>query len=319
MNKFFILIILVISSIASEDMKNFTTNRVYKNISKNAIFDSAKTLFNISNENNGNKDFILDSYIDKLEITKINFKYNVINTDIILDTWILELNQFENETRAILTFIRKDALNGENIKELNNNVHNLFWDRVDYILGLNKDWKSCSSYFSFNFFNSFCNNYFVNSKPEDSYILNNISISKENIKLNTVDNIKTNIFDKADLSSKYNNGIFNQSENIEEANFTIPILTENILEIKEQKKVKTIKLEEEPNQDYFNDENINNRVSNSLSNDKDITKFKEGLENIINKNSEINYTNSIKTLFENTDYKENSEVDLKLKENNNEN
>ena len=62
MNKFFILIILVISSIASEDMKNFTTNRVYKNISKNAIFDSAKTLFNISNENNGNKDFILDSY-----------------------------------------------------------------------------------------------------------------------------------------------------------------------------------------------------------------------------------------------------------------
>ena len=181
MNKFFILIILVISSIASEDMKNFTTNRVYKNISKNAIFDSAKTLFNISNENNGNKDFILDSYIDKLEITKINFKYNVINTDIILDTWILELNQFENETRAILTFIRKDALNGENIKELNNNVHNLFWDRVDYILGLNKDWKSCNSYFSFNFFNSFCNNYFVNSKPEDSYILNNISISKENI------------------------------------------------------------------------------------------------------------------------------------------
>ncbi len=56
-----------------------------------------------------------------------------------------------------------------------------------------------------------------------------------------------------------------------------------------------------------------------MSNDKDITKFKEGLENIINKNSEINYTNSIKTLFENTDYKENSEVDLKLKENNNEN
>ena len=137
--------------------------------------------------------------------------------------------------------------------------------------------------------------------------------------LNTGDIIKTNIFDKTDLSSKYNNGIFNQSENIEETNFTIPILTENILEIKEQKKVKTIKLEEEPNQDYFNDENINNRVSNSLSNDKDITKFKEGLENIINKNSEINYTNSIKTLFENTDYKENSEVDLKLKENNNEN
>ena len=144
-------------------------------------------------------------------------------------------------------------------------------------------------------------------------------ISKENIKLNTVDNIKTNIFDKTDLSSKYNNGIFNQSENIEETNFKIPILAEDILQIKEQKKVKTIKLEEEPNQDYFNDENINNRVSNSLSNDKDITKFKEGLENIINKNSEINYTNSIKTLFENTDYKENSEVDLKLKENNNEN
>ena len=33
----------------------------------------------------------------------------------------------------------------------------------------------------------------------------------------------------------------------------------------------------------------------------------------------VNYNNSIKTLFENTDYKENSEVDLKLKENNNEN
>lgn len=317
MNKIFILIILVIFSNASEDIKIFTTNRVYKDVSKNAIFDSVKTLFSLSNEDNGNKDFILDSYIDRLEITKINFKYNVINVDIILDTWVVELNQFENETRAILTFTRKDGLNEKNIKEVNDNVHNLFWDRVDYILGLNKDWKSCSSYFSFNFFNSFCNNYFVNSKPENSYVLKNISISKENINLNTMDNIKTNIFDNIDLSLKYNNDIFNQSENIEETNFAIPILTDNILQIKEQKEVKVRELEEEISEDYLNGKNIDNTDDNLLN--KDITKFKEGLENIINKKSETKYTDTIKTLFENTNYKENSEINSKSKENNNEN
>ena len=317
MNKIFILIILVIFSNASEDIKIFTTNRVYKDVSKNAIFDSVKTLFSLSNEDNGNKDFILDSYIDRLEITKINFKYNVINVDIILDTWVVELNQFENETRAILTFTRKDGLNEKNIKEVNDNVHNLFWDRVDYILGLNKDWKSCSSYFSFNFFNSFCNNYFVNSKPENSYVLKNISISKENINLNTMDNIKTNIFDNIDLSLKYNNGIFSQRENIEETNFAIPILTDNILQIKEQKEVKVRELEEEISEDYLNGKNIENTDDNLLN--KDITKFKEGLENIINKKSETKYTDTIKTLFENTNYKENSEINSKSKENNNEN
>lgn len=70
---------------------------------------SRKNSFNISNESNKDKAFIINSYRDKLEVNKIIFEENIIKIDIVEDKWLLELYQMENETRANLILIRRDG------------------------------------------------------------------------------------------------------------------------------------------------------------------------------------------------------------------
>ena len=114
---------LVVFVNASEVKDVVITKRVYTDVSKNAIFDAAKTLFYLSNEDNGNKSFIIDAYRDKLVVNKIIFKDNIIKIDIILDKWSLELYQTDTETRANLTLIKSDGINQEDTEKINKNVH----------------------------------------------------------------------------------------------------------------------------------------------------------------------------------------------------
>ena len=144
MGKLLIIFILIVFANCSEELNVLVTKKVYVDVSKNAIFDAAKTLFNISNESNKDKAFIINSYRDKLEVNKIIFEENIIKIDIVEDKWLLELYQMENETRANLILIRRDGLDKEDIEDIDVSVHELFWDRLDYLLGLKKDWKECS-------------------------------------------------------------------------------------------------------------------------------------------------------------------------------
>lgn len=316
MNKFILLLMLVVFVSASENEEVFVTKKVYTDISKNAVFDAAKTLFTLSNEDNGNKDFIIDAYRDKLEVNRVMFKNNIIKIYIVLDKWSLELYQIDSETRAILTLIRSDGINQEDTEEINENVHELFWDRLDYLLGLKKDWKICSSYFNFIPFNKFCNNYFINSVPENKYIQKDILIAKENIKINTIDTVKADIFEKTDLTlAKSNNDIFNQSENIEDTNMLNPITTDDIFQTEAQKKERVKKAQEESSEG----ENIgieDLKEEELLDIDKQMNKFKEDLENIINMKPQIDDTDSAKIILDSETLKENSEFDLKSKEKN---
>ena len=193
------------------------------------------------------------------------FEDNIIKVNIVLDKWILELYQVEKETRANLIVIRRDGLNKDDIEYIDENVHKLFWDRLDYLLGLNKEWKMCNKYFSFNVLSDFCDNYFITFSPDDSYIEKNILISQENINKNTIDTIKADIYEKTDLSLGLSNSdIFNQSENIEDTNILSPVVVDDIFKTEAQKKEK-VKKAQEPD---LKDDKL-------LKEDKDIDKFKE--------------------------------------------
>ncbi len=316
MNKLIFLLMLVVFVNASDNNKVFVTKKVYKDISKNAVFDAAKALFTLSNEDNGNKDFIVDAYRDKLEVNRVMFKNNIIKIDIILDKWSLELYQTDNETRAILTLISSDGMDPKYTEEINENVHKLFWDRLDYFLGLKKDWEVCSSYFNFIPFTKFCDNYFINSAPENQYIVNNILISKENAKINTIDTVKADIFEKTDLSLlKSKNDIFNQSENIEDTNILNPITLDDIFQTEAQKKERVKKVKDES----VEDENIKAsdvKKDELFDINKQVNKFKEDLENIINMKPQIDVTDPTKIILDSETLKENSEFDLKSKEKN---
>ncbi len=304
MNKIIVILVMIIFTGCSQKQDILVTKKVYPDISKNAVFDAAKTLFTLSNKENANKSFIVDAYRDKLEVNKIMFEDNIIKVNIVLDKWILELYQVEKETRANLIVIRRDGLNKDDIEYIDENVHKLFWDRLDYLLGLNKEWKMCNRYFSFNVLSDFCDNYFITFSPDDSYIEKNILISQENINKNTIDTIKADIYEKTDLSLGLSNSdIFNQSENIEDTNILSPVVVDDIFKTEAQKKEK-VKKAQEPD---LKDDKL-------LKEDKDIDKFKENLENIINMRPKIENTDSNKIIFDSNNLKENSEFDLKSKE-----
>ena len=304
MNKIIVILVMIIFTGCSQKQDILVTKKVYPDISKNAVFDAAKTLFTLSNKENANKSFIVDAYRDKLEVNKIMFEDNIIKVNIVLDKWILELYQVEKETRANLIVIRRDGLNKDDIEYIDENVHKLFWDRLDYLLGLNKEWKMCNRYFSFNVLSDFCDNYFITFSPDDSYIEKNILISQENINKNTIDTIKADIYEKTDLSLGLSNSdIFNQSENIEDTNILSPVVVDDIFKTEAQKKEK-VKKAQEPD---LKDDKL-------LKEDKDIDKFKENLENIINMRPKIENTDSTKIIFDSNNLKENSEFDLKSKE-----
>lgn len=303
MNKIIVILVMIIFTGCSQKQDILVTKKVYPDISKNAVFDAAKTLFTLSNKENGNKSFIVDAYRDKLEVNKIMFEDNIIKVDIVLDKWILELYQVEKETRANLIIIRRDGLNKDDIEYIDENAHKLFWDRLDYLLGLKKEWKMCNRYFSFNLLNGFCDNYFITFSPDDSYIEKNILISQENINKNTIDTIKADIYEKTDLSLGLSNSdIFNQSENIEDTNILSPVIIDDIFKTEAQKKEKVKKV-----QNLDTNENIG---SKDLKDDK----FKENLENIINMRPQNENTDSNKIILDSNNLKENSEFDLKSKE-----
>lgn len=303
MNKIIVILVMIIFTGCSQKQDILVTKKVYPDISKNAVFDAAKTLFTLSNKENGNKSFIVDAYRDKLEVNKIIFEDNIIKVDIVLDKWILELYQVEKETRANLIIIRRDGLNKDDIEYIDENAHKLFWDRLDYLLGLKKEWKMCNRYFSFNLLNGFCDNYFITFSPDDSYIEKNILISQENINKNTIDTIKADIYEKTDLSLGLSNSdIFNQSENIEDTNILSPVIIDDIFKTEAQKKEKVKKV-----QNLDTNENIG---SKDLKDDK----FKENLENIINMRPQNENTDSNKIILDSNNLKENSEFDLKSKE-----
>ena len=100
-----------------------------------------------------------------------------------------------------------------------------------------------------------------------------------------------------------NSDIFNQSENIEDTNILSPVVVDDIFKTEAQKKEK-VKKAQEPD---LKDDKL-------LKEDKDIDKFKENLENIINMRPQNENTDSNKIILNSNNLKENSEFDLKSKE-----
>ncbi len=312
MGKLLIIFMLVVFANCSEEQNVLVTKKVYSNVSKNSIFDAAKTLFNISNESNGDKSFVIDSYRDKLEVTKVIFKYKLFKTEIILDKWILELYQMENETRANLIFIRRDGIDENDVKSVDVDIHQLFWDKLDYLLGIKKQWNECDGYFTGNVIYDFCQDYFIDVIPDSKYILTDISISSENIKLNTIDSLKSNILNYNEFKlSNGSNLIYNQSENIEDVNMLYPTKADEIFKVEAPKLIVEKKSENQEDEKVGIDDLKDGEL---LDVNKQMNKFKKDLENIINTKPENEDTDSKKIISKSSDLKENSEFDLKSKQ-----
>ena len=122
--------------------ENPFTSMEYKNVSKDAIFEAAKKTFILSSK----KEFRIDSYRNKLVVsrTKVNvFPFNTITHD---DVWEFTIDEKENLATAKLELYRITDHDEKNVEFLNTLMHSLFWHRVNYLLGLNDVWPTCADF-----------------------------------------------------------------------------------------------------------------------------------------------------------------------------
>lgn len=197
------------------------SSKKYVNISKDAIFEATKKVFILA----GKKEFRIDSYRDKLIISKTKMNYYPLFPISHEDFWILYIDEENNISNAKLELFRITNFDKDNIQYLDSDVHNILWNRIEYILGLNDKWESCTKYWDFNdvLCDSIDLNSFKEAKKEDIVKKILISDRKKSKSLNKInedilrDDIELSIDDSTnDILSK-GNSIENEETKSEES------------------------------------------------------------------------------------------------------
>lgn len=136
------------NDIKKEEEKNFT-KKEYRNISKDAIFEALKQVFVLA----GKKEFRIDSYRNKVVISKTkmsHYPFFVITSE---NRWTLSIEEEDNLSIAKLELIKITDYDEDKPEYISNIEHELLWTRIDYLLGLNDTWITCSEHYAYLNFN----------------------------------------------------------------------------------------------------------------------------------------------------------------------
>lgn len=117
------------------------SKKEYKGISKDAIFEAAKKVFLLADKNQ----FRIDSYRDHLYVSKTKLSHFFLYPVTHEDRWDLIIEEKDNVSIAKLTLVRITDFDEEKVEYLSKYNHDLFWNRIDYLLGISKEWISCDS------------------------------------------------------------------------------------------------------------------------------------------------------------------------------
>ena len=117
------LIVVLFSGCAQ---KEFTTNRYFNGYTKDDILNAGKLAFS----DIPNSDYIVDSYRNKLEVTKIELFYNNLTTK----EYLLKVDEDNCGSNATLEVTTANS-EGKYLKHNGKEEHDSVWNRMDYFLG----------------------------------------------------------------------------------------------------------------------------------------------------------------------------------------
>jgi hypothetical protein len=144
-----IISFIVISFMVGCSSKNEYTNSIKyfdNNVTKDKLLHAAKKVFYFA----GKDTYIIDSYRDDLNVTKSKAAYKLYTMDIENDHFDFNVdnNTSNKELKATVSIYRAYGINNDSTSyvEKKSEVYNLFWDRLEYFLGLKKEWKECAFY-----------------------------------------------------------------------------------------------------------------------------------------------------------------------------
>ena len=206
------IILLLLTGCKNEIRPEYTT-KSFKNISKDAILNASKTVLLLADSR-----FNIKSNSNEINAKKATPRYKGYGLDLEINNINLVVNTENNISTAKLSIKQKNDYFDKEEKIISNSTHQLFWDRVEYILGLKKQWSSCLKYSKLlNYDGILCDKvYYENNNATKSNIIKDISIK---IKLNPKES-KINIIKDIKLDDLSNISLPNTIE-LNESNTTI--------------------------------------------------------------------------------------------------
>lgn len=182
MFKYIFLIIIVFfvgcasSNINIEEENKNLTIKEYKDISKNSIFEAAKKVFIFA----GKKEFRIDSYRNKLIVTKTKMVHFPFFASTFEDKWDLTVLEENNSSKVTLEVTRITNYEEDKKEYLDEELRELLFSRIEYLLGLTDTWNSCKEHYAYlNLENALCDTTDLSKfyVPTQKDILTNILIT----------------------------------------------------------------------------------------------------------------------------------------------
>ena len=176
-NNIVILIFLVIVFTGCVKNEPLYSTAVYKNIQNDYILNAAKKVVLLADNR-----FKIDSQADAITATRAITKFKIYSADLEINT-INITTQTDNDTViAKLTIKHKKDYFDKDTLITNQSEHNLIWNRINYILGLNKSWPTCFEHnIKLNYTGILCDRIYNqnNSVSKDDIIIPKIKIKKD--------------------------------------------------------------------------------------------------------------------------------------------
>jgi len=135
-----LIISLLLATSVFSSKADTSSVQIY-DVNPQKIFNLAKKIF----RGNNSDEFIIDTYWNSLHASKREVSYDVFSARIKKTFFQLDVNETAKGNVFNLTIYSQ--IEGEDKKKIpaNNILYEIFWNRMDYSLGL-KGWKSCLDY-----------------------------------------------------------------------------------------------------------------------------------------------------------------------------
>lgn len=196
------------TKIFNERIEVASTTKIYNNFTKDEVLNAAKRVFRITDKNQ----FIIDSYRNKISVSKIKANYEILSLNLYEDKIDLSVDENNQSVRAFLSMKRVIGLDKTKEKYFSNDLHQFFWQRIDYILGIRKTWPKCvSRYIDFDLVLNtvLCDPIDLdnhNPLKEDNLNLSSKEFDKKNYSFNSHKFEKTTTVTKDDVKLMIDNG-----------------------------------------------------------------------------------------------------------------
>ncbi|MEA3289372.1 MAG: hypothetical protein U9Q04_04235 [Campylobacterota bacterium] len=138
-----VLTLFFFAGCASKD--NVTSLKKYDdNITKDQLLNAAKKVFKYSDSSK----FIIDSYYNELKVKKTDMDFGFLTATVREDSFDFKVFKDQNDSlTATLSISRQFGIdNNDSIEYIDPEVYEygLFWDRVDYFLGIKDEYARCN-------------------------------------------------------------------------------------------------------------------------------------------------------------------------------